>query len=341
MAAKIDWYRTPIDREVMRELTKKRNLPGIMHSLGILLLYAVTIAIPLYFFTKQMWVLMVVTCYLHSMMHGFVGMEASVHELSHGTAIKTKWINEFFYRLFCFLSWNKPTHFRFSHAGHHQTTVHEGSDKEVILKPHPLRFFPDYLGWFTFDWAKFKMVMFANIAHFFGNSDADVFFWDPLFPKTDPRRKKMVRWARFLVVGHLVLLGLFIYFKLWVLIYLVTCSYFFADFLARGCGMLQHIGLSPNVPDWRLSCHTIKFGPIMSFLYWNMNYHIEHHMYAAVPYYNLKKLHKIMAGDTPKPVKGYLHGVRHVLSIQKKQRADESYVFIPTFPATAGPPKFS
>ena len=79
----------------------------------------------------------------------------------------------------------------------------------------------------------------------------------------------------------------------------------------------------------------------MSFLYWNMNHHIEHHMYAAVPFFNLKKLHRIMAEETPKPVVGFLRGVRHMVSIQEKQRADESYVFVPEFPVTASEPKFS
>ena len=31
----------------------------------------------------------------------------------------------------------------------------------------------------------------------------------------------------------------------------------------------------------------------MRFWYWHMNFHIEHHMYAAVPCYNLEKLHYV------------------------------------------------
>jgi fatty acid desaturase len=340
MAEKIKWYHSPIDRNTMRELTKRRNLPGLVQSIGMLLVYASTISLSLYFFHMRMWALMIIACYVHSMFHGFIGMEASVHELSHGTAFKTKWLNEFFYRFFSFLSWNNPIHFRYSHTGHHLLTVHRGLDKEVVLEPHPLNF-KTYLQWFTFDWKKFKMIMIPNIAHFFGRGDVDVFFWDPLFEKDDPRRKQMIRWARFMVVGHIVLLIIFIYFRLWVLIYLVTFGYWFADFLARGCGMQQHIGLSPNVPDWRLSCHTMKFGPIMSFLYWNMNYHIEHHMYAAVPFFNLKRLHSHLKNDMPVPVRGFMGGVRKIMSIQKKQRKTEGYLYIPEFPDSANPPQFS
>ena len=64
-----------------------------------------------------------------------VGMSAAVHELNHGTVFKTKRINEFFYKLFCFLTWNNPVHFRASHALHHQYTVYREVDKEVIQEP--------------------------------------------------------------------------------------------------------------------------------------------------------------------------------------------------------------
>jgi len=336
MAERINWYRTPIDRERMAELTRRSDLPGLLHCLGLLLVYAATLTASLYFFLHQMWALMIVACYVHSMFHGFLGMEATVHELSHGTAFKTKWLNEFFYRLFSFLSWNNPIHFRYSHMGHHQLTVHHGLDFEVILEPSPFAFW-DYFSWVTFDWKKFRMIMFPNIAHFFGKADKDVFFWNPLFEKGDPHRKQMVRWARFMVIGHLVLLALFIYFKLWVLIYVVTFGYFFADFLARGCGMQQHVGLTPDVPDWRLSCHTMKFGRVMAFFYWNMNYHIEHHMFAAVPFHRLRQLHKEVAHDMPEPVHGYFRGVLRVLEIQKKQRENPGYCVVPKFPETAAP----
>ncbi len=80
-----------------------------------------------------------------------------------------------------------------------------------------------------------------------------------------------------------VLTAAFIVFHLWVLIYLLIFGNFFATILGRLTGALQHTGLNENTPDWRLVCHTVKVNPVVRFLYWNMNYHIEHHMYAAVP----------------------------------------------------------
>ncbi len=49
------------------------------------------------------------------------------------------------------------------------------------------------------------------------------------------------------------------------------------------CNNTRHIGLQDNVPDLRLCCRTIRLNPLVQFLYFHMNYHTEHHMYASVP----------------------------------------------------------
>jgi fatty acid desaturase len=340
MAEKISWYRTPIDRNLLRHLTRRSDARGLLQSGSFLLVYLAFVFLSSYFFLQRLWIPMVAVCYAHCLFHGFVGMEAAVHELSHGTPFKTKWLNEVFYYLFCFLSWNSGLHFRVSHMKHHQFTVHRGLDKEVVLEPINFKWW-EYMGWFFFDIRKFRMIMIPNIAHFFGRADVDFFAWDPLFPPGDRRRRRMCNWARFMVIGHIVLLGVFIYFQLWVLIFVVTFGYFFISFTSRGCGIQQHLGLRPNVPDWRVSCHTVVFGPLMRYLYWNMNYHIEHHMYAAVPFYNLRRLHRAIAHDTPEPLRGFLTGIRKILSIQKQQREDPGYCFTPEFPPTAAPPRLS
>jgi fatty acid desaturase len=197
----------------------------------------------------------------------------------------------------------------------------------------------DVVSWFIFDFRWFKLIMFPIVAHFFGQADVDFFFWDPLFPVGDKRRGQMVTWARIIVLGHIGLIVLFVIFKLWVLIGVVSFGYFFASALSRGCVIQQHLGLCPNVPDWRVSCHTALFGPLTAFLYWNMNYHTEHHMYAAVPFFNLPRLHQALAHDAPAPPRGFFTGIRKVTAIQRRQRKEPGYCFVPEFPATAAPPR--
>ena len=336
----ISWYRTPLDRETLRELTKKSDLRGLLHAGSFLLIYLGTIGLALHFFLTGQWVLMVVAAYVHCVFHGFVGMGAAVHELSHGTAFRTKWLNELFYRLFAFLSWNSHFHFKESHRRHHLNTGFMELDKEI--KPEPIGFTKaNVISWFLFDYGLFKKIMWTDLNHALGNTDVDFFFWCPLLRKEDIKTKKLVGWARFLFLGHGVLLALFIVFELWILIPTVTFGYFFATFLVHGCEVQQHSGLGRNVPDWRVIAYTADFGPVMSFLYWNMNYHAEHHMYASVPFYNLPKLHKALQADLPRPLKGYLRGLLHVIRVKKRQNEDPDYRYMPEFPETANPPKLA
>jgi hypothetical protein len=45
-----------------------------------------------------------------------------------------------------------------------------------------------------------------------------------------------------------------------------------------------------NVLDHRLNCRTVYMNAFNRYMYWNMNYHLEHHMFPLVPYHNLPKL---------------------------------------------------
>ena len=83
------------------------------------------------------------------------------------------------------------------------------------------------------------------------------------------------------------------------------------------------------------------FGPVSSYLYWNMNYHIEHHAYAAVPFFNLAKLHRAVARDCPEPVRGYWKGMARILSIIKRQRREPDWWFEPELPESAAPFRMS
>jgi fatty acid desaturase len=57
-----------------------------------------------------------------------------------------------------------------------------------------------------------------------------------------------------------------------------------------------------------------------------MNWHIEHHMYAAVPCYNLRKLNKLVADDMPEP-RTLVGAWKEMRKISRKQEQDNGYQF--------------
>jgi fatty acid desaturase len=339
-ATLIEWYRIPVNKAELSRFTRKSDLRGFLQAGSFLLLFIATTGISFSFFWRHMWVAMVISCYLHSVFHQMVGMSAAVHELNHGTVFKTRWVNELFYKLFCFLTWNNPVHFRASHALHHQYTVFRELDKEVIQEPVKKTVnWLALISWLTFDYQWFWTLVRGNVLHVLGKGNVDFFSWDPLFAEDDPRRRQMIRWARFALASYVAMIVVFSVFHLWVLIYLLIFGNFFATILGRLTFLIQHMGLDENIPDWRMVCHTVKVHPIIGYLYWHMNYHIEHHMYAAVPFYNLPKFHDAIADQLPEGPKSFLEGLRLVLSIRKRQEEDPGYVYVPKFPETATPPK--
>lgn len=65
-----------------------------------------------------------------------------------------------------------------------------------------------------------------------------------------------------------------------------------------------------------------------------MNWHLEHHMFAGVPCYNLEKLHRATAADMPKP--RTLWGAwREMRETWHRQKTDPDYAFDTFVPSPA------
>ena len=90
-------------------------------------------------------------------------------------------------------------------------------------------------------------------------------------------------------------------------------------------GHTQHAGLAENVLDHRLNTRTIYMNAINRYLYWNMNYHVEHHMFPLVPYHNLPKLHELVKADMPKPYNGFWEAWREIIPTVFRQMKDPAY----------------
>ena len=100
-------------------------------------------------------------------------------------------------------------------------------------------------------------------------------------------------------------------------------------------GLTQHAGLQENVLDHRLNCRTVYMNRINRYLYWNMNYHIEHHMFPLVPYHALPKLHELIKEDCPKPYNGIIEAYKEIIPALLKQRKDPNYSVKRSLPANS------
>ena len=103
----------------------------------------------------------------------------------------------------------------------------------------------------------------------------------------------------------------------------------------RCVGLTQHAGLAEDVLDHRLNARTVYMNPIFRFLYWNMNYHVEHHLFPTVPYHALPKLHEAIKADCPEPYPSSIAAYREIIPALARQLKDPTYFVRRELPDTA------
>lgn len=323
----ICWYRTKLPPGELKKLHEKSDAKAAVQTLGYLaLMLAPGIAACVTIGRIPWWgTLLLVLAY--GVVSSF--LINAVHELVHGTVFRTKGLNRFFCRVCAFLGMINHEFFGASHVRHHRYTLHPPEDLEVTL---PIRFRLKGFVWanlFHLPGLKWKLANTWRIAR--GRFTGE---WElTLFPEDKPElRKAPVNWARFLLIGHGTVLVVGIATGQYLVPFLLTCGPKIANGLHWLCNNTQHVGLQDEVGDFRLCCRTFTTHPLVAFLYWQMNYHIEHHMYAAVPCYHLPRLHQLIRNDLPPTPHGLLATWREILEIQKRQKADPDYQYVAPLP---------
>jgi fatty acid desaturase len=102
-------------------------------------------------------------------------------------------------------------------------------------------------------------------------------------------------------------------------------------------GLLQHGGLAEDVVDHRLNSRTVYMNPISRWTYWNMNYHVEHHMFPMVPFHALTRLHELIKDDLPESNPSIANAYLEMVTALLRQRTEPEYYFRRDLPLTAKP----
>lgn len=327
---KINWYRTPIDRALLAELNQRSDFWGALQTLGHLGLLTVTGATAFYAAAHwPVWALLLVL-FVHGTFYAF--LLNGFHELCHSTVFKTKALNTLFLNVFSFLGSYNPVLFWASHQEHHKYTLHPPDDLEVVL-PFKISYEGFLKSILVNPWGFYQRVK-GLIRLSQGRLEGE---WENiLFPESEPeQRRRLFGWARILLYGHAGLAIVSLAVGYWLIPVLITLAPFYGSWLLFLCNNTQHVGLQDNVPDFRLCTRTIILNPFVQFLYWHMNFHIEHHMYAAVPCYKLGKLHRAIEHDLPPSPVGIIAAWREIIPIVEKQNVDPNYQYVPPLPARA------
>jgi fatty acid desaturase len=303
------WWEPRIDRALLKGMMKRSDRPGL-YFLGVWVGLLVITGFAIHASRGTWWVVPAVIVY--GVVLGFA--YAPSHECAHGTAFRTRWLNEAVMWLSSFIWGESPTHRRFAHSHHHSYTWHWKVDAQMgYSNPVPLRtYLGDVIGLVEF-WPRAKL----TVRHAIGRISERERIYLP-----HGELRKVVREARILLAGYVALLAWAAIGQTWL-----PLLYFFIPRFAGAFGVFsfittQHMGMNQNVYDHRQNSRSMTNSWLSRMLYWNMNYHIEHHIYPSVPFHALPALNTAIRDQLPEPSPGLFAAHAEILRTIAVQRRD-------------------
>lgn len=307
------WFRPAIDPATLRELQTRSDARAAVDT--VLWLGALIGAGVLAWFSLGSWWAIPAFAVYGALYGG--AADARWHEHGHGTAFRTRWLNDVVYYVACFMLWRGPTFWRWSHHRHHTDTIVVGRDAEILFQRPP----DVARTLFAFTHLRGGPQLFWRLCnHAVGRLDGDT---RELVPESELRK---VVWEARVFVG--IVLGVAVWSAtIWSIVPLLFIGLptIYGAWLMVFFGVTQHAGLRENVLDHRLNTRTVRMNPLFRFLYLNMNYHVEHHIFPSVPYRALPRLHAEIGDQLAPALPNTVAAYRQIFRTLARQSTDPTY----------------
>ncbi|MBM7059449.1 fatty acid desaturase family protein [Pseudomonas sp. UL073] len=225
-----------------------------------------------------------------------------MHEAAHGTLFKTKALNDKLTDWLCArIVWVDVARYREHHLRHHG---HTGTDLDPdwsLARPFPAsrvslarKFARDLLGFSGLKRLYGQLLMDIGVLKYTVASDVEVLprngrRWSD-YARAGLRNMRGMLLSNAALAGILAACGQLWLYGVWLLAYLTTYSLFM-----RIRSLAEH-ACTERTRDMLLNTRTTRAGwlaratvaPI------RVNFHIEHHLMAAVPYFRLPRAHRLL-----------------------------------------------
>ncbi len=312
--ASAQWYQCPMPRKRLKELMVRKDGPAIRDTLIWFAAFAVTGGFAYYFWPTWLALPFFIA---YGVLYGS-STDSRWHECGHGTAFKTRWMNDVVYHVACFMIMREPTVWRWSHTRHHTDTIIVGRDPEIsIMRPTWILRVISLFFAIPQTWGAIKSIT-RHAAGTIGEEEKT------FIPEME--RGRVILTARIWVVIHAAILASAIYSgSILPLLFFGPLPTMYGAWVHVMTGLTQHGGLAEDVLDHRLNSRTVLMNPILRFIYWNMNYHVEHHMFPMIPYHALPALHEDLKPYMPKPCSSVLAAYREIIPAIWRQRKEPNW----------------
>lgn len=225
-----------------------------------------------------------------------------MHDASHYTLFRTRWLNDFVGKYFCAIPvMQNLNRYRQHHLAHHKYSISDKDPDRSLVTPYPVslkslirKFLRDLTGITGFKRLYGIWLMASGQVAYTVAAELK-----PLDQTGRGFRHKILAAGKELwcpLVFHslmaigFAMLGAFWIYTLWWVAYLTTFSLFI-----RIRSIAEHACLTEST-DPRLSTRTTKAGPVarLTVAPHHVNYHLEHHLMMSVPSYHLPQFHRLL-----------------------------------------------
>lgn len=292
-------YLASRDPDFRKAITRKRNAPGLfritVHWGCIAVLgWMIHIGVPLWPVLLLPQGILLISLFMLE------------HECTHQTPFASRWLNEAAGHLAGFVILLPFRWFRYFHLAHHRWTNIPGKDPE-LSEPLPR----SRSGWALYlsgvqTWKSLAGVLLRLVA-------------DREHPNylPDKARSGAVVEARIMVLGYVVALALVPTLVWSWLIPLVLGQPFLRLYL-----LAEH-GDCPKVSNMFANTRTTFTTGLLRWFAWNMPYHTEHHVWPAVPFHELPRLHQDLRAHLQVTAPGYAAFNRTYLGRRLRRGGDQ------------------
>ncbi|MFN8369494.1 MAG: fatty acid desaturase family protein [Bacteriovoracaceae bacterium] len=283
-----------LNRDEIKQLTKLSDLKGFQS------LFTTWFLIFFSLFLFDFWPNFITGIFAVVIIGGrHLALAILMHEASHSTLFKTKWLNEFMGKWFCaYPNWQDLLRYRIHHLKHHNFTSLKGDPDLDLVENFPItrkslmrKFFRDLIGI-----TGIKRV-YGSLLIDFGFIEYTVSSSVRKIDQSGRRVSEIVLTGLKNIKGVVIFNSLFFIllnhwgkgylFLLWVGAYLTTFSFFI-----RIRSIAEHAGLKVSTSFFE-NTRTVYANILarVTVAPHYVNYHLEHHLLISIPCFNLKKLH--------------------------------------------------
>ena len=291
-----------LDRKTLKTLSRRSDRPGLIYIAK----WAVSLLVSAYLVflsleTMWLWPAMFVYGTILSL-----PAYSMSHETAHGTAFRTRWINELVFWFSSLIYMEEPLHRRYTHTNHHTYTWHVGKDSQMPFDtPVTLRVWLLEMSGLALTY--FHLLTMYRLA---AGRYTEVMKW--VIPNDEFPRIRRNAWVFIAIYSSIaVSMALGATFLWWFLI----MPWLLGRIPVVAFGLIQHVEMAENAPSILDSTRSFKTNRIVSFLYMNMENHVEHHCFPQVPFYSLPALNAAVKEQLPKPDPGFLRTSIEALSV--------------------------